>query len=343
MFVECPHEENLKRLELHKVVIRIAYLRTIVARVVISRALRPGTLTKGRTVAAADALTLAMTEALAPREALTTPPLEGRTPAFNVIAPAGPRPIVRHALRRAPEHDEEIAVIVAPLMIVLVGMTAGTVTTGRDTPADALTEALSVGTETTGTDAPTEAAPEALISPPLVGRTPALRVTVAKSPRPRVMQVSRRAPVHDVETAVMVLPLMMVGVAKIAGTVRAADTTGADADAPAVMRPPLDGRTPAPRVTVAKSPKPKVMQASTAAPVHDVETAVMVLPEIVRGVARTAGTVRAADTPGKEALTPALIRPPLVGRALAPRVTVPKGPSPRLTQTLRRPLPVHDC
>jgi hypothetical protein len=155
-------------------------------------------------------------------------------------------------------------------MTVLVGMTAGTVTVGMETPAEPLTEALTVGTDTVGTDAPTEAAPEALITPPLVGRTPASRVTVPRLPRPRVTQ------------------------------------TG------------------------------------TTAPVHDVETAVMVLSEMVRGVARTAGTVRAAEATGREALRPALIRPPLVGRALAPSVTLPRGPRPRLMQTLSRPLPVHD-
>jgi len=181
---------------------------------------------------------------------------------------------------------------------------------------------------------------EALITPPLLGKTPALRATVARFPRPKVTHALTAAPEHDVERAVIVLPLITVGVARTAGVVTAADATGTDADAPTVTRPP-DGITPASRVTVAMLPKPKVMQASTTAAGHDVETAVMVLPEIVRGVAKVAGTVRATDATGKEALTPAEIRPS-VGRTLAPRETVPRGPRPRLTQTLRRPLPVHD-
>jgi len=125
--------------------------------------------------------------------------------------------------------------------------------------------------------------------------------------------------------------------------VTAADATGTDADAPTVARPPPDGRTPASRVTVAMLPKPEVMQASIAAAGHDVETAVIVLPEMVKGVGKRAGTVTAADAPGKEALRSALARPPLVGRASAPRLTVPRGPRPRLIQTLRAPVPVHDC
>jgi hypothetical protein len=157
-------------------------------------------------------------------------------------------------------------------MTVLVGMTAGTVTVGIETPTEPLPEALTVGADSVGTDAPTEPLTEALITPPSVGKTPALAVTVARLPRP------------------------------------------------------------------------KVMQASTTAPEHDVERDVIVLPLIVIGAVRTAGTVTAADpTTGREALTPAEMRPPLVGRALAPSVTLPKGPRPRLTQTLSRPLPEHDC
>ena len=271
----------------------------------------------GATVIPADteALRLATLETPAPAEAVAIPPLEGRTPAFKVTAPRLPRPTVRQASSRAPEHDEEIAVMVLPLMTVLVGMTAGAVT---EAPADTVA------------------------NPPLVGRTPASRVTVPRLPRPKVMQASTAAPEHEVETAVIVLPETVRGVARTAGTVIAADATGKVADAPALTRPPSLGRTPAPRVTVARSPRPKVMQASTAAPEHDVETAVMVLPEMVSGVAKTAGTVTAADATGKEALTPALTRPPLVGRTLAPRLTVPRGPSPRLIHTLARPLPVHD-
>jgi hypothetical protein len=255
-----------------------------------------------------------------------------------------------------------VARVVASRALTLIVATPGTLrvtqTRSRSPPQEVdtlvvgTTEVLvSVGAMVTAPEAlrlaileaPAPAPTEALITPPLVGKTPALAVTVAKLPRPRVMQALTAASEHDVERDVIVLPLITVGTARTAGTVTAADATGADTVAPAVMRPPLDGRTPASRVTVAKSPRPKVMQASTAAPVHDVETAVIVFPEIVRGVARTAGTVRAAEATGRDALRPALTRPPLVGRALAPRVTVPRGPRPRLTQTLRRPLPVHDC
>jgi len=267
------------------------------------------------TPADTEALRLATLETPAPAETVAIPPLEGRTPAFKVTAPRLPRPTVRQASRRAPEHDEEIAVMVLPLMTVLVGMTAGAVI---------------------------EAPPEIVANPPLVGRTPASSVMVARLPRPKVMQASTAAPEHEVETAVIVLPEIVRGVARTAGTVMAADATGKVADTPALTRPPSLGRTPAPRVTVAISPRPKVMQASTAAPEHDVETAVMVLPEMVRGVAKTAGTVMAADATGRVALTPALTRPPSVGSTLAPSVIVPRGPSPRLRHAWRRPLPVHD-
>jgi hypothetical protein len=88
-----PTRNNTKRLELHKVITHIAYLRTTVSRVVISRALRPR---PDRRDAAADAW--------------STPPVEGRTPAFNATVPAGPRATVTHRSRRAPEHDEEMPV-----------------------------------------------------------------------------------------------------------------------------------------------------------------------------------------------------------------------------------------
>ena len=274
------------------------------------------------TPADTDALRLATLDTPAPAEAVATPPLEGRTPAFKVTAPRLPRPTVIQALSAAPEHDEEIAVIVLSLITVLVGTTAGAVIVG--------------------TDAPREAPPERVANPPLVGRTPAFNVTAPKSPRPKVMQASTAAPVHDVETAVIVLPEIVSGVARTAGAVIATEAPGKVALAPALTRPPSLGRTPAPSVIVAISPRPKVMHASTAAPVHDVETAVIVLPEIVSGVGKTAGTVRAADATGREALTPALTRPPSVGSTLAPSVTEPNGPRPRLIQTLARPLPVHD-
>jgi len=274
----------------------------------------------GATVRPAEPLRLAMLEAPAPREALRTPPLLGKTPALRATVARFPRPKVTHALTAAPEHDVERAVIVLPLITVGVARTAGMVTAADATGKDALAPAVT--------------------TPPLLGKTPALRATVARFPRPKVTHALTAAPEHDVERAVIVLPLITVGVARTAGMVTAADATGTDADAPTVTRPP-DGRTPASRVTVAMLPKPKVMQASTTAAGHDVETAVMVLPEIVRGVAKVAGTVRATDATGKEALTPAEIRPS-VGRTLAPRETVPRGPRPRLTQTLRRPLPVHD-
>jgi hypothetical protein len=218
-----------------------------------------------------------------------------------------------------------------------------------DTLVVGTTEVTSVGARVIAAEAPaltmaeTPAATDAVASPPLVGRTPASRVTVARLPRPKVMQAFIAAPEHDSEVAVMVLPEMTTGVASRAGTVMAADATGKEAVAPTLTRPPLVGRTSAPTVTVARFPRPKVTQASTAPPEHDVESAVMVLPEIVSGVGSRAGTVTAADAMGKEALTPALARPPLVGRASAPRLTVPRGPRPRLTHTLRTPLPVHDC
>jgi hypothetical protein len=64
----------------------------------------------GAMVTAPEAPALTMAEALAPREAVTTPPLVGRTPASKVTAPADPRATVTHRLRRAPEHDEEMPV-----------------------------------------------------------------------------------------------------------------------------------------------------------------------------------------------------------------------------------------
>jgi hypothetical protein len=225
---------------------------------------------------------------------------------------------------RSPPEQE-----VVRLVVVITDATA-TAVGARVTPAD---------TEAT---LDTPAAAEAVASPPLVGRTPASRLTVAMFPRPKVTQALTKAPLHDVETAVIVFPEMVRGVAKRAGTVTAADAMGKVALTPALARPPSLGRTPAPRVTVAIFPRPKVTQASMAAPEHDVETAVIVFPEMVRGVAKTAGTVTAADATGREALTPALTRPPLVGRASAPRLIVPRGPSPRLIHTLARPLPVHD-
>jgi hypothetical protein len=140
-----PTRKNTKRHELHKVVIRITYLRTTVARVVASRATTlsvttPGTLAVtqargtprspplqetdalvvgttevlmevGAAVRPAEPLTLAMLETPAPREAVSIPPLEeGRTPAFKVTPPAVPRATVTHRSRRAPEHDEEMPV-----------------------------------------------------------------------------------------------------------------------------------------------------------------------------------------------------------------------------------------
>ena len=255
-------------------------------------------------------------------EAVAIPPLVGRTPASRLTVAMFPRPKVTQALTKAPLHDVETAVIVFPEMVRGVAKRAGTVTAADAMGKVALTPALA--------------------RPPSLGKTPAPRVTVAMFPRPKVTQASMAAPEQDVETAVIVLPLIVSGVARTAGTVMAADATGRVALAPALTRPPSLGRTPAPRVTVAMFPRPKVTQASMAAPEHDVETAVIVLPEMVRGVAKMAGTVTAADAMGREALTPALTRPPLVGRASVPRLIVPRGPRPRLIHTLARPLPVHD-
>ena len=131
----------------------------------------------GVTPADTEALRLATPETPAPAETVATPPFVGSTPAFKVTAPRLPRPTVRQASRRAPEHDEEMAVMVLPLMTVLVGITAGAVI---------------------------EAPAETVANPPLVGRTPASRAIVARLPRPKVMQASTAAPEHEVETAVIV-------------------------------------------------------------------------------------------------------------------------------------------
>jgi hypothetical protein len=201
------------------------------------------------------------------------------------------------------------------------------------------------------TMAETLAAADAVASPPLVGRTPALRVTVAIFPKPKVMQASRAAPEHDLEVAEIVLPEMTIGVGSRAGAV----IIGTDAESEAlamletpapteaVATPPVVGRTPASRVTVAIFPKPKVMQASRAAPEHDLEVAEIVLPEMTIGVGSRAGRVTSAEATGADAVAPTLMTPPVAGRASAPRLTVARGPSPRLMHTLRTPLPEQDC
>jgi hypothetical protein len=160
-----------------------------------------------------------------------------------------------------------------------------------------------------------------------------------------VTQAPRSPPEQETDALVVGTTEVLMDVG---ATVRAAEALRlamleAPAAREALITPPSVGKTPALAVTVAKLPRPKVMQALTAASEHDVERDVIVLPLITVGTARIAGTVISADAMGREALTPAVMRPPLVGRALAPRVTLPRGPRPRLTQTLRRPLPVHDC
>jgi hypothetical protein len=171
---------------------------------------------------------------------------------------------------------------------------------------------------------------EALTTPPSVGKTPALAVTVARLPRPKVMQALTAASEHDVERDVIVLPLITVGTARTAGTVIAADATGKVALMPALARPPPVGTTPAPRLIVPKGPRPRLMQALTRAlPVHSCWIAVSVFVPMTVLVGMTIVLVIAGVETGT--LAPRLTMLPSVLRA--PRVTVVEGPTPSAKQS----------
>jgi hypothetical protein len=130
--------------------------------------------------------------------------------------------------------------------------------------------------------------------------------------------------------AVIVAPLTTVLVGMTAGAVMTAPDPPTEAPALMLAIPPLVGRTPASRVMLPKLPKPKVMHASTAAPSHEVETAVTVLPETTTLVGTTAG----AETAGVVAAPPRPILPPRRPPApIKPKVTVAKGPTPSWRQT----------
>lgn len=138
-----------------------------------------------------------------------------------------------------------------------------------------------------------------------------------------------------------VAPLMTVLVGMTAGAVMAAPIPATEAPALTPASPPLVGRTPALSAIVPRLPRPTVTQASTAAPLHDAETAVMVFPLMTVLVGTTSPLV--SDTPGRRvALAPALTRSPLGLRASAPRVMVPRGPRPSETHASTRPPTPHD-
>lgn len=238
-------------------------------------------------------------------------PLEPRTPALTPTLPSGPKPTVAHTLTSEPVPQEvEKEVMGRSLMVV---RTAGLVIVGTAAVTDDPTEA------------PTPALIRLLEVP--VGSTPALRETVAISPKPKVTHASTAFPEHDAEMAVIVLP----SVTMLVGTTSPFVREGSRVALTSALTIPLEGRTSAPRLTVPAGPRPKEAHTPTSAPVpHDVEIAVMVLPSMIVLVGRTAGIVIAgADTPAvaeTPSPRPALTETMLPSVFKAPRLKVADGP-----------------
>lgn len=178
-----------------------------------------------------------------------------------------------------------------------------------------------------------------LTSPLVVGKTPASTVIVPRGPIPTVRHTSMSASSQDVDRAVIVVPEMIVLVGITAGLVIvesafvAVDRAGRSvAPTLASMRSPelLVGRTPASMLMVPRGPRPRVIQRSSKSPAHEVEIAVIAVPEIVVSVARAAELVIA----GVEVVRAALLPP--VGSTPTSILTVPSGPRPRVTQRSSR-------
>lgn len=174
-----------------------------------------------------------------------------------------------------------------------------------------------------------------LTSPLVVGKTPASTVIVPRGPISTVRHTSMSASSQDVDRAVIVVPEMIVLVGNTAGLVIvesafvAVDRAGRSvAPTLASMRSPelLVGRTPASMLMVPRGPRPRVIQRSSKSPAHEVEIAVIAVPEIVVSVARAAELVIAGVEVGGAAEVPP------VGRTPTSMLTVPRGPTPRVTQ-----------
>lgn len=126
------------------------------------------------------------------------------------------------------------------------------------------TTAVAVGAVVTAEPPPRTLPPAVtLATPPLLGRTPALRVTVARLPKPRVAQTFKRAPLHDADTAVMVLSFSTILVGTTCPLVSEGRTV---ALTPALMSAPLEGRASAPIVMVPAGPNPSEIHASRTPP-----------------------------------------------------------------------------
>lgn len=178
-----------------------------------------------------------------------------------------------------------------------------------------------------------------LTSPLVVGKTPASTVIVPRGPIPTVRHTSMSASSQDVDRAVIVVPEMIVLVGITAGLVIvesafvAVDRAGRSvAPTLASMRSPelLVGRTPASMLMVPRGPRPRVIQRSSKSSAHEVEIAVIAVPEIVVSVARAAELVIAGVEVGGAAEVPP------VGRTPTSILTVPRGPRPRVTQRSSR-------